>query len=62
MGNSTIPRRMSRFGGTMRAGAVRCHASNLAEMEKTELESHSRNPVSQAVARSGTTAWQPYRT
>jgi hypothetical protein len=61
MGNNTISRRMSGFRGPMLAGAVRRPASKLAGMEKIELESQSRSPVSQAVARPGTTEWHPHR-
>jgi len=35
--------------------------SELAPIKPIELKSHSRRPVSQGVARSGTAEWHPYR-
>jgi len=46
--------------GTNVAAAVPPQAL-LDQMRRVELKSQSRNPVSQAVARSWTTAWHPYR-
>jgi hypothetical protein len=61
MGNSTNSFRLSAFSWLGMCSHWRFHVGELARIKRIELKSHSRSPVSQGVARSGTAEWRPYR-
>jgi hypothetical protein len=61
MGNSTNSFRLSGFRWLGICSHRQIHVGELARIKPIELKSHSKSPVSQGVARSGTAEWHPYR-
>src|SRR5580658_1716453 len=61
MGNSTNSFRLSGFRWLGICSHRQIHVGELARIKPIELKCHSKSPVSQGVARSGTAEWHPYR-
>ncbi len=61
MGNSTNSFGLSGFRWLGICSHSQFHVGELARIKPIELKSHSKSPVSQGVARSGTAEWHPYR-